>query len=78
MGDLDGERLSRRGHIELVPVNGEDDVGCALGYLDGCGGFSVSGLDGDRGGALCDGRVLFGGDNHLCVAVAAGRINLSP
>ena len=78
MGDLDGERLSRRGHIELVPVNGEDDVGGALGYLDGCAGFSVGGLDGDCGGALRDGSVLLGGDNHLCVAGTAGRINFRP
>ena len=78
MGDLDGERLSHRGHIELVPVNGEDDVGGTLRYLDGCGGFSVGGLDGDRGGALRDGSVLLGGDSYLRVSVAAGRINLSP
>ena len=78
MRDLDGEVSSGCGNTVLVLVNGEDDVGGALSYLDGCAGFSVGGLDGDRGGALRDGSVLFGGDSNLSIAATVGFIQLRP
>ena len=76
--DLDGEVSSGCGNTVLVLVNGEDDVGGALSYLDGCAGFPVGGLDGDRGGALRDGSVLLGGDSNLSIAATVGFIQLRP
>ena len=76
--DLDGEVSSGCGNTVLVLVNGEDDVGGALGYLDGCAGFSVGGLECDGGGALCCCCVFFCGGCHMCVPAATCRANLHP
>ena len=45
--DLDGERLSRSGHIELILVDGEYYIGAGLPHRDGLLDAAVRGGDSD-------------------------------